>query len=63
MPDDPLERARVLAVALMIACDIHPLNNTSVLAYLREDLGAGRGGGERLVRPLGAHRDSRRSSN
>ena len=38
LPDDPLERTRVLAVALMIACDIHPLNNTSVLAYLRGDL-------------------------
>jgi maleylacetoacetate isomerase len=39
MPDDPVERARVLSVALMIACDIHPLNNTSTLDYLRGPLG------------------------
>jgi len=38
IPDDPVERARVLAVALMVACDIHPLNNTSVLDYLRENV-------------------------
>lgn len=27
IPDDPLERARVQAVAQIISCDVHPLNN------------------------------------
>jgi maleylpyruvate isomerase len=35
LPKDPIERARVRAVAEIIACDIHPLNNTSPLNYLR----------------------------
>jgi maleylacetoacetate isomerase len=30
LPNDPLERARVRAMALIVACDIHPLNNTRV---------------------------------
>ncbi len=34
MPRDPLDRSRVLAMALTIACDIHPLNNLRVLKYL-----------------------------
>ena len=38
-PSDPVERARALAVALTIAADIHPLNNTSVLKYLRDTSG------------------------
>ena len=39
LPADPLGRARVRAVALQIACDIHPLNNLRVLKYLKEPLG------------------------
>ena len=39
IPDDPAARARVLAIALTIACDIHPLNNLRVLRYLEDDLG------------------------
>jgi len=35
LPADAEERARVRAVAQIIACDIHPLNNTSSLNYLR----------------------------
>lgn len=35
LPKDPLERARVRAVAQIIACDIHPLNNVASLNYLR----------------------------
>jgi maleylpyruvate isomerase len=35
LPRDPLERARVRAVAQIIACDIHPLNNVASLNYLR----------------------------
>jgi len=34
LPADPVSRARVRAVALTIACDIHPLNNLRVLRYL-----------------------------
>jgi maleylacetoacetate isomerase len=34
LPKDPLERARVRAVAQIISCDIHPLNNTGVRQFL-----------------------------
>jgi len=37
---DPARRARTLAQALLIACDIHPLNNLRVLGYLKNQLGA-----------------------
>src|SRR3954471_9082432 len=36
LPKDPLRRARVRAFALAIACDIHPVQNTKVLARLRQ---------------------------
>jgi maleylpyruvate isomerase len=39
LPRDPLARARVRALALTIACDIHPLNNLKVLQYLQKELG------------------------
>ena len=39
VPEDPAERAHVLAIALVIACDIHPLNNLRVLKYLSGPLG------------------------
>jgi maleylacetoacetate isomerase len=39
VPSDPAERAHVLALALTIACDIHPLNNLRVLKYLAGPLG------------------------
>jgi len=39
LPPDPLGRARVRALALTIACDIHPLNNLRVLNYLKQNLG------------------------
>jgi len=35
LPRDPAGRARVRALALAIACEISPLNNSGVLAYLR----------------------------
>lgn len=35
LPDDPEARARVRAIALGIACEIHPLNNLRVLRYLK----------------------------
>ena len=39
MPRDPADGAHVRALALAVACDIHPLNNLRVLKYLREPLG------------------------
>ena len=39
VPHDAAERAHVLAMALAVACDIHPLNNLRVLRYLRGPLG------------------------
>src|SRR5260370_387808 len=34
LPREPLARARVRSLALLVACDIHPLNNLKVLKYL-----------------------------
>ena len=34
LPGDPQDRAKIRAMANIIACDIHPLNNLRVLAYL-----------------------------
>jgi maleylacetoacetate isomerase len=39
LPRDPAARAAVRALALAVACDIHPLNNLRVLNYLRTRLG------------------------
>lgn len=39
LPEDPLDRARVRAIALSIACDIHPIDNLRVLNYLKNPLG------------------------
>jgi maleylpyruvate isomerase len=39
LPVAPVARAQVRALALAIACDIHPLNNLRVLNYLRGPLG------------------------
>lgn len=38
VPADPLARSRTLAMALTVACDIHPLNNLRVLKYLGREL-------------------------
>jgi len=38
LPRDPAARAEVRAMALAVACDIHPLNNLRVLTYLRTAL-------------------------
>jgi maleylacetoacetate isomerase len=38
LPAEPRARARVRALALLIACDIHPLNNLRVMNYLRDEL-------------------------
>ncbi|WP_201494659.1 maleylacetoacetate isomerase [Rubrivivax sp. A210] len=41
LPGDAAERARVRALALDIACEIHPLNNLRVLRYLVRELKIG----------------------
>lgn len=38
LPGGPLDRARVRALALDIACEIHPLNNLRVLRYLVHEM-------------------------
>jgi len=38
LPVDPVQRAKVRAVALTIACDIHPIDNLRVLQYLKRTL-------------------------
>ncbi|MEO8656113.1 MAG: maleylacetoacetate isomerase [Ramlibacter sp.] len=38
LPRDALGRARVRALAQLIACEIHPLNNLRVLKYLTREL-------------------------
>jgi maleylacetoacetate isomerase len=39
LPADPLLRARVRSTVDSIACDVHPLNNISVLNHLQNPLG------------------------
>jgi maleylacetoacetate isomerase/maleylpyruvate isomerase len=38
IPEEPVARARVQALAQLIACEVHPLNNLRVLNYLRGEL-------------------------
>jgi maleylacetoacetate isomerase/maleylpyruvate isomerase len=40
LPGDARMRARIRALALAIACDIHPVNNLRVLNYLVHEIGA-----------------------
>ena len=40
LPADPKGRARVRALAYMIACEVHPLNNLRVLQYIAREHGA-----------------------
>jgi len=39
LPGHPADRARVRALAEIVACDIHPINNLRVLRYLTHSLG------------------------
>ena len=39
LPKDPLGRARVRSLSMLIACEIHPLNNLRVLQHLKRTLG------------------------
>lgn len=40
LPPDALGRARVRALAAIVGCDIHPVNNRRILESLRHDFGA-----------------------
>lgn len=40
LPTTLEERVRVRALAAMVGCDIHPINNRRILQYLRNELGA-----------------------
>ena len=50
LPADALGRARVRALALDIACEIHPLDNLRVLRYLVRELGVSEEGKDRWYR-------------
>jgi maleylpyruvate isomerase len=39
LPRAPVDRAKVRAMALAVACDMHPLNNLRILTYLRSQMG------------------------
>jgi maleylacetoacetate isomerase len=39
LPGDAAGRARVRSLALLVACEIHPVNNLRILKYLKRDLG------------------------
>jgi maleylpyruvate isomerase len=43
LPADPRDRARVRALAAIVGCDIHPVNNRRILEYLRGPLGCDEG--------------------
>ncbi len=38
LPSGPDDRARVRALAAIVGCDIHPINNRRILEYLRKSL-------------------------
>jgi maleylpyruvate isomerase len=40
LPRDPRDRAHVRALAAIVGCDIHPVNNRRILETLRHDFGA-----------------------
>jgi len=40
LPHDPQRRAQVRALAAIVGCDIHPVNNRRILEYLRHTFGA-----------------------
>lgn len=39
LPGNALARARIRALALQVACEIHPINNLRVLGYIKNELG------------------------
>lgn len=40
LPAEPLARAHVRALAAIVGCDVHPVNNRRILEALRHDFGA-----------------------
>lgn len=40
LPSDPDDRAVARAMAMLVACDVHPINNVRILKYLKHNLGA-----------------------
>ena len=40
LPQGALDRAHVRALAALVGCDIHPINNRRILEYLRKQFGA-----------------------
>ena len=50
LPIDALGRARVRAIALDMACEIHPLDNLRVLRYLVKEMGVSEGDKNRWYR-------------
>jgi maleylacetoacetate isomerase len=38
LPQDPIARAQARALAQIVACDIHPLNNVGPLRYLKREM-------------------------
>lgn len=40
LPRDPEARAHVRAMAAIVGCDVHPINNRRILQYLRKSFGA-----------------------
>lgn len=47
LPAEPLARAHVRALAAIVGCDIHPINNRRILQYLKHQLGADKAAIER----------------
>lgn len=47
LPADPAGRARVRQLALLIACEIHPIDNLKVLNYLTGEMGIDEAGRQR----------------
>lgn len=50
LPATPDARARVRALAAVVACDIHPINNLRVLGWLTGELGVDAGAKDRWYR-------------
>ena len=50
LPGSALDRAKIRAMALAVACDVHPLNNLRVLLYLRREFGQDDDGVNRWAR-------------
>ncbi|NCT67466.1 MAG: maleylacetoacetate isomerase [Rhodanobacteraceae bacterium] len=50
LPANARDRAHVRSLALLVACDIHPLNNLRVMQYLERELGMEQATRERWTR-------------